>query len=537
MSAGLAGIVSLFTLGHQLSWAQETTGPAVLENRCSGCHPPHEEQGRLASIEFQRKTPEGWQMNIYRMVRSHGATLQPGEARTLIKYLSDHYGLAPSEVEPFRYALERRNNTIEQHVPKTVQGTCVSCHSYARIALQRRTPASWNELPDLTAALLPNIENQTASTGLLDDFWYTLVKEETVPYLAKAYPFVSDAWKQWQAAPKPNYAGVWNAVGHDPGKGGDYTGRMTVTAHGDDTYTGEFSYAFADGSSLSGKTTAVVYTGFQWRGVAHVDGEKTQREIFFANEDGTVISGRRLLTDIGDLGLEETLYRNAGQARLLSVIPAALQTGKSSTLRLFGMNFPEDLTAATISLGQGVQIQSLSRTGDDSVVVEAKVDADASVGRRQATIQSVAGELPLSVYKTVDYIRLSSEQAFSRPGGIQTPKVFQQFEVFGYLNGPDGRRGTADDVRLDRVSPVRWKLEEYVKRINDDDVQFVGTVDEHGLFTPAQDGPNPQRRLSTGNVGDVWVEAWYQPEGVKRPLGARAHLLVMPPKFNFQPIE
>ena len=547
VSAGLVGIVLLVTLGQRLGWAQETTGPAVLENRCSGCHPPHEEGGRLASIESQRKTPEGWQMNIYRMVRSHGARLQPGEARTLIKYLSDHYGLAPSEVEPFRYALERRNNTIEQNVPKSVQGACASCHSYARIALQRRTPASWNELPDLTAALLPNIENQTASTGLLDDFWYEVVKKETVPYLTNAYPFVSEAWTQWRAAPKPNYAGVWNVVGHDPGQGGDYTGRMTVTADGDDSYSGDFSYTFADGSRLSGKTTAVVYTGFQWRGVAQVNGEKvggetsdaekTQREIFFANEDGTVIRGRRLLTDIGDLGMDETLYRNAGQARLLSVIPTALPTGKTHTLRLFGMNLPADLTAAALSLGQGVRIQSLSRPDADSLVVEARLDADAAVGRRQVSIQGVAGELPLTVYQTVDYIRLSPEQAFSRPGGIRTPKVLQQFEVFGYLNGPDGRKGTADDVRLDRVSPVRWKLEEYVKRINDDDVRFVGTVDEHGLFTPAQDGPNPQRRLSTGNVGDVWVEAWYQPEGAKRPLGARAHLLVMPAKFNFQPIE
>jgi hypothetical protein len=39
------------------------------------------------------------------------------------------------------------------------------------------------------------------------------------------------------------------------------------------------------------------------------------------------------------------------------------------------------------------------------------------------------------------------------------------------------------------------------------------------------------------NVGDVWVEGWYTPEGAKRPMGARSHLLVMPEKFNFQPIE
>lgn len=148
------------------------TGPALLETRCSGCYPPHEEGGKLDSIEHQRKTPEAWEMTIYRMLRTHGANLEAGEARIQIKYLSDQYGLAPSEVKPFRYALEKRNNTIEQQVPKEVKGTCVACHSYACIALQRRTPELWGRLPDLTAALLPNIENQVASTGLLVEIMF-----------------------------------------------------------------------------------------------------------------------------------------------------------------------------------------------------------------------------------------------------------------------------------------------------------------------------------------------------------------------------
>ncbi len=513
------------------------TGPALLETRCSGCHPPHEEGGKLDAIEHQRKPPEAWEMTIYRMLRTHGANLEAGEARILIKYLSDQYGLAPSEVKPFRYALEKRNNTIEKHVPKEVKGTCVACHSYARIALQRRTPESWGRLPDLTAALLPNIENQVASTGLLGDFWYTLVRKDTVPYLAQTYPFDSASWKQWQAKPKPDYAGVWNVVGHDPGKGGAYTGRITLTASGNDNYEGQLAYDFADGSRMTGKNTVTMYTGFQWRGVAEVEGGKTHKEIFFANEDGTVVSGRRLLTLVGDLGMEETLYRNTGQAKFLAVSPTALKVGERSTLRLFGMNLPESLSAASISLGTGVTVQSLRRVDADTVMADVVVGKKAKMGARQARIRGVDGEQSLAVYDTVDYIRLSPEQAFSRPGGIRTPKIFQQFEAVGYTNGPDGRKGTDDDMKLGRVGPVTWKLNEYVQRVNDDDVRFVGAMDAHGLFTPAEDGPNPERHLQQGNVGDVWVEAWYQPNGARRPMGARAHLLVMPAKYNFQPIE
>lgn len=536
---GICLFLLLFSaaLGVPKGWGEQEAGRGILERQCSGCHPPYEEGGKLDSIEFERKTPEGWEMSIARMLRTHGAQLQADEARTLVKYLSDHYGLAPAEVEPFRYALEKRNNTIEHDIAKAVQGTCVQCHSYARIALQRRTPEMWQRLPDLTAALLPNLENQTASAGLLNDLWYTVVKKESVPYLTKKYPFEAEAWKKWQAAPKPTYAGVWKVVGHDPGKGGDYTGQLTLKALGEDKYEGEFTHEFADGSTEAGKTTAIVYSGFQWRGSAQLDGGKRHREIFFANEDGSVISGRRLLTEIGDVGREETLYRSGSGARLLTVIPAALKTGETQKVKLFGMHLPSSLTAEAVAFGAGVKVQELSQGGEDTVVAEVVVAKEAQVGPRQAKLQGVAGELSLYVYQTIDYIRLAPEQAFSRPGGVRTPKLLQQFEVVGYLKGKDGVKGSKDDIKLGRVGPVRWALEEYVKRINDDDVRYVGAIDDNGLFTPANDGPNPQRHLSEGNVGDVWVEAWYKPDGVKRPLGARAFLLVMPPKFNFQPIE
>ena len=519
------------------TWGEQAPAARVLEDRCSGCHPPQED-GKLDAIEFQRKTPEGWEMTLDRMVRTHGAELQPGEGALLVKYLSDRYGLAPSEVEPFQYVLERRNNaTTPVEVPKVIQGSCVQCHSYARVALQRRTPEMWDRMPDTKLALFVNTENVTASSGLLGDFWYTEAKREVIPYLAKKYPFVSDAWSAWQAAAKPDYAGSWKVVGHDPGKGGDYTGRLTLRALGDDRYEGEFTHEFADGSTESGKTTAVIYTGFQWRGVAQLGDRRREKEIFFAGEDGTVLKGRRLLTAHGDLGMDETLYKEGRGARVLTAVPAALRAGETQKVKLFGMNFPGNLAAEAVRFGDGVKVRSLSQAGDDTVVVEVAVEQGAEVGPRQAKITGVEGEPRLYVYKTVDYIRLSPERGFARPGGVRAEKISQQFEVFAYLKGPDGVKGTADDVQLGRVAPAQWDVEEYVRRLNDDDVRFVGTVDRDGLFTPADDGPNPQRRMSEHNVGDVWVEAWYKPEGAKRPMGARAFLLVMPEKFSFPPIE
>ena len=77
-----------------------------------------------------------------------------------------------------------------------------------------------------------------------------------------------------------------------------------------------------------------------------------------------------------------------------------------------------------------------------------------------------------------------------------------------------------------------WSLEEYGVTYDDDDVKFVGAVDQTGLFTPNLDGPNPQRSSSRNNIGDVWVVATYQPPGKARaPAQARAQLIVTVPLY------
>jgi quinohemoprotein amine dehydrogenase len=235
--------------------------------------------------------------------------------------------------------------------------------------------------------------------------------------------------------------------------------------------------------------------------------------------------------------MDETWYRSNGVAQLLSVSPTTIQAGEKQTVRIFGTSLPANLTTTALSLGNGVTVTSLNQTGDDTIVAEIVAGKNATVGPRQVRLQGATRALPFFVYRTIDYIRLSPETAFARPGGDHIPKYMQQFEAFAYLNGRDGVKGTKDDVMLHRVRPEKWNLEEYIKRLNDDDMHFVGAIDENGLFTPAKAGPNPQRHMMDHNIGDVWVEAWYKPDGAKHPMGARAYLLVMPEKFSFQPIE
>lgn len=500
---------------------------------CTACHVPKD--GKLDSIESVRMTPEGWRMTLSRMVRNHGLQLKEDEAHKILKYLSDNYGLAPSEVTPFEYVLEERNSTLEGHdkagLPPNVTGACVQCHSFARIALQRRTPEMWKRLPDLHEYIVPFVASDTSSAGNLIDPWRQVATKGAVPYLTKRFPFETPAWTGWQAAAKPDYSGKWLVVGHDSAKGGDYTGVLTVTSSGDDQYSGKFTHDFEDGSSVSGATEAILYAKFQWRGRAQV-ADRTEVEIFFGNENGSTMHGRRLLTPVGDLGMDETLYKVGGGARLLTAIPKSIRAGQTVKVRLFGMNLPADLGADAISLGDGIKVKSISQSGDNTVIAEVVADGHAKVGPRNVKISGVESKQALYLYKTVDYVAITPERGFGRPGGTRGPKVNQQFEAEGFTHGPDGK-----PVNIGRVGPLKWDVAERVSRISDDDVLYVGKVDPYGTFIANTDGPNPEREHSESNVGDVWVEAWYQPDPSKPPMGARAFMLLMPPKFVFNPIN
>ncbi len=500
---------------------------------CTACHIPKD--GKLDSIESVRMTPEGWRMTLSRMVRNHGLALKEDEAHKILKYLSDNNGLAPSEISPFEYALEERNSTLETQdkagLPPNVIGACVQCHSFARIALQRRTPEMWTRLPDLHEYIVPFVASDTSSSGNLMDPWRQVATKQAVPYFIKRFPFETPAWRKWQAAAKPDYSGKWLVVGHDPAKGGDYTGVLTVTSARNDLYSGKFTHDFEDGSSVSGTTDAVLYTKFQWRGRAQV-ADRTEVEIFFGNEDGTMMHGRRLLTPVGDLGMDETLYKAGSQAALLTVIPRAIQAGHSVKVRLFGNKLPANVSAGAINLGDGLKVQSVSQSGDNTVIAEIVADRDAQVGLRTVKIAGAKGDGHLYLYRKVDYISITPERGYGRPGGSRGPKVAEQFEANAFTRGPDGK-----PVNLGRVGALTWDVAERVSRIGDDDVLYVGKVNEYGTFIPNTDGPNPEREHSESNVGDVWVEAWYKPDSSKPPMGARAFMLLMPPKFVFNPIN
>ncbi|SVB52679.1 uncharacterized protein METZ01_LOCUS205533, partial [marine metagenome] len=92
----LAGLVAGQPLPQEASTGYGIENTTVIE-RCSRCHAV-DEDGRMSRISYLRKTPEGWQTSIRRMVALHGAQVDPEDAREIVRYLSNEQGLAPEEL-------------------------------------------------------------------------------------------------------------------------------------------------------------------------------------------------------------------------------------------------------------------------------------------------------------------------------------------------------------------------------------------------------------------------------------------------------
>ena len=137
--------------------ASAADGNILVNDTCAACHEPND-TGGLARISEVRKTPEGWDMTIFRMQHLHGLELAEDERFAIIKYLSAEYGLAPSESTPFRYVLEQRAHFVDSAVNDDLDALCGRCHTNARYGLQRRTEKDWLKHMHFHVGQFPSLE-------------------------------------------------------------------------------------------------------------------------------------------------------------------------------------------------------------------------------------------------------------------------------------------------------------------------------------------------------------------------------------------
>jgi quinohemoprotein amine dehydrogenase len=230
------------------------------------------------------------------------------------------------------------------------------------------------------------------------------------------------------------------------------------------------------------------------------------------------------------------LRRATAEPQLVTVDRYSLKSGSTAQrVRLLGNSLPAAVKASDLDFGSGVTTKSIVSHSATEIVATVDVAADAVSGKRDIVLDNSILEGALAVYDKVDYLKVTPEAALARLGGDEHdvhPRGYQQLEVVAYQRGQDGKLHTGDDIELGPV-PVNWSMEEFYASFGDDDKEFVGSLNNNGLFTPNVDGPNPQRKFSRNNYGDVWIVATAKDEKDKdgKPLIGKSYLVVAVPTY------
>lgn len=514
----------------------------LVKSKCGGCHRP-DANNRMSRISWRRASPENWERTIERMVSINKANVTPADARAIVKYLSDHNGLAPEEARPIAFEFERRLVEWSYDGDKDVATLCGGCHAFSRVMSERRTKDEWAGLVSMHRGYYPLVDNQPILNGqgfrrsrplAADESDKRQPMEKAIDYFAKTFPLTTPAWTAWSTAgTSTSLAGRWAVTANIPGKGPAF-GEMTVTADASaDTFVTKTTLTVArTGESLTRTGKGLVYTGYQWRGRA-ADAAKPDepwREVMFVERDRTEMWGRWFTGAYDENGMDVKLARITAAPMVLGTGQLSVKRGASASVSIYGVNLPATLAVGDVSLGAGITVSRVS-VANGVVTAQVSVAADAKTGPRDIAVGGVVKPLAIVVYDTIDGIRVLPRAGLARTGGAVFPKGFQQFEAMAFANGPDGKANTNDDWPLGLVDAT-WSVEEYSSTFGDDDLRFVGGIDaKTGFFTPALDGPNSERSGNRNNIGDLWVTADFTPQGASAPIRARAQLVVAPPVY------
>jgi quinohemoprotein amine dehydrogenase len=511
----------LVLLASNLSAQGLPVSSELVRRSCGACHQVDSQQ-RMSRISYVRKTPEGWEETIQRMARLHGFRAAPADARKIEQYLSASHGLVASELERIAYSLD--GDDRQEQVPnEAVKTACTTCHSFAKIAGQRRTREEWLNIKDFLLALFPTLVYQHR----FED-WMGLC-DEALPWLADQFPLDTPEWRREKDRKAPG-EGRWLLTGHQLGKG-DYVGSVVFRAASDGGLETEISRQFDGGGASSTKGKGLWLGAFAWRGSGSSTDIQRQREVFHVAADGNTQRGRWFPYDHPELGATEVRSRVDDSPQISGILPRVLRRGATVVeLNIYGANVPPSLGRSDINLGDGILVDRVSQASSDHVVLQVRVAPDAKLGRRDLHAGAASKPDALVIYDKIDYILVLPEKSMARLGGVRAVKKFIQFEAHAFSNGPDGIAGNSDDLDLGMVK-ASWSIED-LSTSGTQNARFVGGINQDGLFTPAREGPNSERPRSTNNAGEVWVKASYTADGSNVPLTARAYVLVSVPDYR-----
>ena len=555
----------------------------VVHTHCARCH-ALDDQKHMTRISFVRKSPEGWAETIKRMGRLHGVQLEAAQAKWLVRSLSNSHGLTRSEAERGLYESERRVHWSEEHHDQDFRRACAQCHPLGRVLLQQRDAEEWQLLRATHVAMFPLSRGQMGGGPPEDErrggFGWNGgggrggatnagsgggasanagggstggggaggggagargrggeggagptqgVGDRVLAKLTQDQPLFTPSWEAWQRNRREvPLAGTWTVRGHEIGVG-DLQGTATLVRTDADEYEITWNLAFDGGAQQTRKGKGILYAGYSWRGRSAVGENAAQwREVLLLDDGWQTLKGRLFTGNYDEVGVDVTLCRDLGRPRVLALGNEAIAVPSNGhRLDVYGEAFPADCKPEHFFVGAGLSVAGVERKSDRHCVLTVDAAAGSELGARTVAFASDPDGAAVTLYDTVDYVRIRPLQGLARIGGAREqgarmPNQIERFEAVAVHRGVDAKPFTADDVDLFVVKPT-WGLAEFIVRENDDDVRFVGSIDaQTGVFTPAIDGPNPQRKWQANNLGDVFVTAEVELDVPVRPAPKKA---------------
>lgn len=484
-------LIGAFSIALFNSPVAASNGPEILEQKCASCHVATSDDTYFR-IDSVRKTPEAWDMTVVRMMRNNGVELSGQERKDLVKYLADKNGLDVSETQGYRYILEKNPVANDEGVDQEMTEMCSRCHSYARVALQRRTSDDWMRLINFHIGQFPTMEYQALAR---DRDWWGIVRTSVHEKLAKLYPLGTP--------PKANagdLSGSWRVTGHQPGVG-DFDGVLNVTTKGDGSYALEQQLSFSNGENISQKGKATVFGAGEWR-ASFKGKEGATRQVMALSSDGS-LNGRWFKKGQDVVGGTMKAVRMGSTSQVMAISPSYVRHNEITRVEIMGVSL-----AGVPDFGPNIKAKLVQKS-QNRMIVDLEISSKVKTGTYDLSVGQAMFKNALVVYDKVDRIAVEPEITFSRVGGNggPIPKVPAQFEAIAYMSGVDGKPNTDDDVRIG-VMPASWKVDNFdAQGVAMEDSKFAGKIQANGLFIPGDAGPNPKRVKGTSNVGNLAIIA------------------------------
>jgi quinohemoprotein amine dehydrogenase len=504
-----------------------------VRQRCSACH-RLDPQGRLEVIEETRKSPEEWIHVVDRMIRLNGAPIDDKDFYPVVKELSKHLILMPTEMAEVAYYNSEENSQYRE-IPKDetemrIFTACVRCHTYAKIRSHRNTRAQWVENVNMHLGYYPTVVPQMREMN------WPKEAMELVDVLDKMLPMDTQAWRDWMKSRQDqDLAGKWNLAGYQPGLGyyeGSYA--FKPNQKGEDEYLIEKEVRYENGITMKWVGEGTLYGAYHLRyELAPAPLTGRIEGVFDLDAAVSGFSGKwwTVVQDSNTYG-NEAFYKEGGSPRIIAVYPKAIRaSGEPQILTAVGVNLPSKVSAVDVKFSDAnVKVSNAAKEGEGKIILEVVAGKGAATGPASIQVDGLVCEEPIMVFNKIDGIRIYPALGRARVScGAAYPPHGVQFVARAVHFGKDGEPETEDDLILEPVE-AKWWLEEEVTRENDDDLKYLNTSVMNGLYTPVTTyAPIESRFQRREGVGLIAVGASFMENGSE--LKGRSLLAVTEPDF------